>query len=254
MKKGFRIVKFKKNQPVLEVRDLTKSFDGRTVLEKINLKLFQGQCLGLLGPNGSGKTSLFNSILGLHGIDSGKIFAGSKNITEEPIHKRSGYGIGYLTQNNSLFGSLSVYDNLYGITQLTMKDDQKRRELIERLLGEFNLRQIKNLKAENLSGGQAKRVSIARVMITNPKVILMDEPCSALDPISSEEVSKYILKLQSSFNVSILITEHNVKNIFDLADNIMLLGENRIIAEGTPSEILKSPKAKELYFGSSYSL
>ena len=127
MKKGFRIVKFKKNQPVLEVRDLTKSFDGRTVLEKINLKLFQGQCLGLLGPNGSGKTSLFNSILGLHGIDSGKIFAGSKNITEEPIHKRSGYGIGYLTQNNSLFGSLSVYDNLYGITQLTMKDDQKRR-------------------------------------------------------------------------------------------------------------------------------
>jgi|TARA_B110000438_G_scaffold300131_1_gene351809 lipopolysaccharide export system ATP-binding protein len=252
MRKGFRIVKFKNKSPSLEVRGLTKSFDGRTILEKIDLKLMPGMVLGLLGPNGSGKSTLFNSILGLHNIDNGKIFVNGKNITEVPIHKRSEFGIGYLTQNNSLFGSLTVFDNLYGITQLKMRDDKKRRDLVERLLDEFQLRSIKNLKAENLSGGQAKRVSIARLMINSPNVVLMDEPCSSLDPITSEEVSKYILKLQKDKGVSILVTEHNVKNIFDIADKIMLLGENRIIAEGSPSEILKSSKAKELYFGSSY--
>ncbi|MFL2890041.1 MAG: ATP-binding cassette domain-containing protein [Pelagibacteraceae bacterium] len=252
MKKGFRIVKFKSSKPSLEVRGLTKTFDGRTILEKIDLKLMPGQILGLLGPNGAGKSTLFNSILGLHSIDSGRIFVNSKEITEKPIHERSKYGISYLTQNNSLFGSLSIYDNLYGVTQLTIKDEQKRRALVEKLLIEFNLTQIKNLKCENLSGGQQKRVSIARVMITDPDVILMDEPCSSLDPITSEEVTKYILKLQAHKNKAIMVTEHNVKNIFDIADKIMLLGENKIIAEGTPSQILNSTKAKALYFGSSF--
>ncbi len=250
MKKGFRIIKFKKDKPAFQVKDISKSFDGRPILKKINMEMYPGEIVGLLGPNGSGKSTLYGTIIGEHQADAGKILVNGKDITEKPIHLRAKSGIGYLSQNRSVFG-MSVYDNLLGICQLSIKDTDKQINLVEKLLDEFNLQHLRNLHSSVLSGGEVRRLMIARLLINNPSVVLLDEPMAALDPIVVQDIQKYILKLQS-YGCAILVTDHQVRNLFDIVDRAYVLGEQSIIAKGTPSEILKSSKAIELYFGSSY--
>ena len=250
MKKGFRIIKFKKSKPVLQIKDINKSYDGRPILKKISMNLYPGECVGLLGPNGSGKSTLYSTIIGEIYADTGKIILNDKEVQDKPIHLRAKAGIGYLSQQRSVF-DMSVYDNLLGVCQLTVKNSENQIKLTEKLLDEFNLQHLRNIQASNLSGGEVRRVMLARLLINKPSVVLLDEPMAALDPIVVQDIQKYILKLQN-YGCAILVTDHQVNNLFDIVDRAYVLGEQSIIAQGTPSEILKSSKAIELYFGPSY--
>jgi lipopolysaccharide export system ATP-binding protein len=251
MKKGFRILKFKKDRPIFEIKDLSKSFDGRPILKKISLKVYPGECVGVLGPNGCGKTTLFSICIGEQSLDNGKIYLNNKSIERIPIHLRSNEGLGYLPQQRTVF-DMSVYDNILGIAQISIKNSSAQKEVTEKLLDEFNLQHLRTLNASVLSGGEIRRLMMARVMINKPKIVLLDEPLAALDPIVIQDIQKYIMKIQSN-GTSILITDHNVKNLFDISDRSYVLGEQTIIAEGTSREILKSSKAIEHYFGSQFS-
>ena len=248
MKKSFRIIKFKKNKPSLQVKNISKSFEGRPVLKKISIDLFPGEIVGLVGPNGSGKPTLYGTIIGQYKVDSGSIFLNQKDITEKPIHERARLGIAYLSQYRSVF-NMSVFDNLLGICQIGIKGSDRQRSMVDKLMTEFNLQHLRNINANLLSGGEVRRLQIARTLINNPKVILLDEPMAALDPIVVQEIQKFILKLQS-YGCGVMITDHQVQNLFEVVDRAYVIGEQAIIAEGRPKEILKSPKARELYFGS----
>lgn len=251
MKKGFRILKFKKDAPIFEVKDLSKSFNGRPVLKKLSLKVYPGECVGILGPNGCGKTTLFSMCIGELALDNGKIFLNNKPIHEIPIHLRAKQGLGYLPQQRSVF-DMSVYDNVMGIAQISIKDSSAQKSVTEKLLDEFNLQHLRSLKASVLSGGEIRRLMMARIMINKPKIVLLDEPLAALDPLVIQDIQKYILKIQSN-GTAILVTDHNVKNLFDITDRSYVLGEHNIIAEGTSNELLKSSKAIKHYFGSQFS-
>ena len=251
MKKGFRILKFKKDKPVFELKDINKSFDGRPILKKLSIKVFPGECVGILGPNGSGKTTLFSMCIGEQSVDDGKIFINGNSIEQTPIHLRSKEGLGYLPQHRSVF-NMSVYDNILGVAQISIKDQKKQQDITEKILDEFNLQHLRSLNASVLSGGEIRRLMMGRIMIKKPKIVLLDEPLAALDPLVIQEIQKYILKIQSS-GTAILVTDHNVKNLFDITDRSYVLGENSIIAEGTARELLKSSKAIKHYFGSQFS-
>ena len=251
MRKGFRIIKFKKSKPIFQVRDVSKSFDGRPILKKINIEMFPGEIVGLLGPNGSGKSTLYSTIIGEHQPDSGKIFLKNVDISEKPIHERAKAGIGYLSQQRSVF-RMSCYEQLLGVCQLSIKGSENQIAMVEKLLDEFNLQHLRSLNASVLSGGEIRRLMMARLMINKPKIVLLDEPLQALDPIVIQDIQKYILKIQN-MGVSIVITDHAVKNLFDITDRSYVLGEHSVIAEGTSRELLKSSKAIETYFGSNFS-
>jgi len=250
MKKGFRILKFKKDKPIFEVKDINKSFNGRPILKKLSLRVFPGECVGVLGPNGCGKTTLFSICIGEQNPEGGKIYLNNKAIDQIPMHLRSKEGLGYLPQQRSVF-NMSVYDNIIGIAQISIKDSQMQKEITEKLLDEFNLQHLRTLNASVLSGGEIRRLMMARIMINKPKIVLLDEPLAALDPIVIQDIQKYIVKIQRQ-GVSVLLTDHNVKNLFDITDRSYVLGEQTVIAEGTSKELLKSSKAIEHYFGSQF--
>ena len=251
MKKGFRILKFKKDKPIFEVKDVSKSFDGRPILKKLSLKVYPGECVGILGPNGCGKTTLFSMCIGEENVEGGKIFLNGNSIETIPIHLRSNEGLGYLPQQRSVF-NMTVYDNIMGIAQISIKGPENQKAITEKLLDEFNLQHLRTINASVLSGGEIRRLMMARVMINKPKIVLLDEPLAALDPLIIQDIQKYILKIQSS-GTAILVTDHNIKNLFDLTDRSYVLGEQTVIAEGTSRELLKSTKAIEQYFGSQFS-
>ena len=251
MKKGFTILKFKKDKPIFEVKNLSKSFDGRPILKKLSLKVYPGECVGILGPNGCGKTTLFSICIGEESIDEGKIFVNGESIEQIPIHLRSNKGLGYLPQQRSVF-NMSVFDNILGIAQISIKGALNQKAATEKLLDEFNLQHLRSLNASVLSGGEIRRLMMARVMINKPRIVLLDEPLAALDPLIIQDIQKYIVKIQSS-GTAILVTDHNVKNLFDITDRSYVLGEQSIIAEGTSRELLNSSRAVKYYFGSQFS-
>ena len=251
MKKSFRILKFKRDKPVLSIKEVNKSFDGRPILKKLSMKVFPGECVGILGPNGCGKTTLFSMCIGEQKIDDGKIFLNGKAIENFPTHIRAKEGLGYLPQQRSVF-NMTVFENIMGIAQITIKGYQNQKNTSEQILDEFNLQHLRNLNASVLSGGEVKRLMMARVMINKPKIVLLDEPLAALDPMVIQDIQKYILKIQSR-GTAILVTDHNVKNLFDITDRSYVLGENTIIAEGTSRELLISSKAIQHYFGANFS-
>ena len=250
MKKGFRILKFKKDKPIFEVKDVSKSFDGRPILKKLSLKVFPGQCVGILGPNGCGKTTLFSMCIGEQNVDAGKIYLNGKSIEQVPIHLRSKEGLGYLPQQRSVF-DMSVYDNIMGIAQLSIKGLENQKAITEQILNQFNLQHLRTINANALSGGEAKRMMISRLMINKPKIILLDEPYANLDPQIVQDIQKYIFKIQS-MKVSIIITDHNIKNLFDTTDTNYVISDGSIIAEGTSRELLKNSRAISQYFGQGF--
>ena len=251
MKKNFRIIKFKKNKPVLELKNITKSFDGRPILKKLSMSIQRSEIVGVLGPNGCGKSTLYELICGIHSADSGQIVINNKAANELPISERAKLGLGYMPQQRSLF-DLSVRENILGVAEIAIKNPEKQISITEKLLDEFNLQHLRDINAAVLSGGEAKRVAMARIMINKPNIILLDEPMAALDPIVVQDIQKYILKIQSQ-GCAVLITDHQVRNLFDVVDRAYVISENSIIAEGTPSELLKSSKAIEKYFGTNFS-
>ena len=167
MKKSFRIIKFKKNKPVLQVKNLSKSFEGRPILKKINLDLYAGEIVGLIGPNGSGKSTLYGAVIGQYKVDTGNIFLSQKEITSKPIHLRAKMGLSYLSQYRSGF-NMTVYDNLLAICQISVKGREKQKMIVEKLLNEVNLQHLRNIDANSLSGGEVRRLQIGRTLINNP--------------------------------------------------------------------------------------
>ena len=194
---------------------------------------------------------LYFLCIGEQKIEGGSISLNNKRIDEIPIHLRSKEGLGYLPQQRSVF-DMSVYDNVLGIAQISIKGADEQKAITEKLLDEFNLQHLRSLNASVLSGGEIRRLMMARVMINQPKIVLLDEPLAALDPLVIQDIQKYILRIQSS-GTAILVTDHNVKNLFDITDRSYVLGEQTVIAEGTSRELLKSSKAIKYYFGSQFS-
>jgi len=251
MIKKFRIIRFK-TKPILEAKKISKTFaSNRLVLNQISFHVNRGEIFGILGPNGSGKTTLFNLILGILPIDSGKITINGEIINSLPIHVRcKNYKISYVPQNSACLLGLKVEENLEAISEIKIKDKIKRKDIIQELLVKFGLDNIKHTQARSLSGGERRRLSIALALLTKPSILLLDEPFSALDPLSVETIRKIISDLQQQSGISSIISDHNISSTLMSVDRAILISNSLVIAEGRPKELINNKIAKQLYFGS----
>ena len=248
--KRFRIVKFK-SKPILVAKSISKSFDGRIILRKIDVSLNQGEMLGLLGSNGAGKSTFMNIVLGLLKPDFGNIFLGNSNLTNLAIHERSKLGIAYLPQQTSIFRGLTVYENLLAIAQIVIKKTAAQKEVVEKLMTEFSITHLRDVKAIALSGGERRRVEIARCLINNPKVLLLDEPFAGVDLLSIQDIKGLLLKLQSR-GCAVLVADHNASQLLSVVDRAYVIASGTIVANGPPRQIVNTAEAKRLYFGEDF--
>ncbi len=239
---------------IIKVKQISKKYKLRPAVKDVSLNLSQGEVVGLLGPNGAGKTTSFYIIVGLINATSGSIFLDDNEITNMPVHSRANFGISYLPQEASIFKKLTVSDNIMAILELQKKlNKSQRQEILNDLLKEFNIEHIKDSLGVSLSGGERRRVEIARALATHPKFILLDEPFAGVDPISVVDVKNIILKLKEK-NIGVLITDHNVRETLDICERAYIVSSGEIICEGSPSEILKNKKVRTVYLGENFNL
>ena len=250
--KKFRIIKFK-SKPILAAKSISKSFGERVILRKIDINLNKGEMLGLLGSNGAGKSTFMNIVLGLLKSDFGDIFLGNAKLTALAIHERSKLGIGYLPQQTSIFRGLTVYENLLGIAQIVKKNTAEQKEVVEKLMAEFSITHLRDIKATALSGGERRRTEIARCLINNPKVLLLDEPFAGVDLLSIQDIKGLLLKLQAR-GCAVLITDHNASQLLSVVDRAYVIANGIIVANGTPRQIVNTAEAKKLYFGEDFTI
>ena len=250
--KKFRIIKFK-SKPILAAKSISKSFDKRVILRKIDINLNKGEMLGLLGSNGAGKSTFMNIVLGLLKCDFGDIFLGNIKLTNLAIHERSKLGIAYLPQQTSIFRGLTVYDNLLGIAQIIKKNIAEQRDIVEKLMAEFSITHLRDVKATSLSGGERRRTEIARCLINNPKVLLLDEPFAGVDLLSIQDIKGLLLKLQAR-GCAVLLTDHNASQLLSVVDRAYVIANGSIVANGTPRQIVNTTEAKKLYFGEDFTI
>lgn len=238
----------------LIAQGLQKRYKNRLAVKDVSLTVETGQIVGLLGPNGAGKTSSFYMIVGLLVPDKGTIHLDERNVTHLPIHTRARLGIGYLPQEKSIFRKLTVGDNILSILQLRkdLKTKQKKEQL-QTLLEEFNIAHLQKIPAMSLSGGETRRVEIARALAMDPKFILLDEPFAGVDPISVIDIKNIISHL-SKRGIGVLITDHNVRETLDICESAYIVSQGSIIAEGTPQEILAHKQVREVYLGEDFAL
>lgn len=239
---------------ILQANHLAKSYKGRSIVKDVSLEVHTGQIVGLLGPNGAGKTTCFYMIVGIVAADKGDILIDNQSITSLPVHGRAKTGLGYLPQEASIFRKLSVEDNILSLLE-TRKDLSKpqRKEKLEHLLQEFNITHIRKSLGMALSGGERRRVEIARALAVDPKFILLDEPFAGVDPISIGDIKNIIRHLQSK-GIGVLITDHNVRETLDICEQAYIVGEGHIIASGNAETILSNQKVKEIYLGENFKL
>lgn len=238
----------------LVAHQLKKSFKTRTVVNDVSIHIKRGECVGLLGPNGAGKTTCFYMIVGLQSCDKGHILLNGQDITKSAMHQRARMGIGYLPQEASIFRKMTVNDNILSILQLrTDLDDETRQKKLEQLLLEFHIVHLRNNLGMSLSGGERRRVEIARALAIEPAFILLDEPFAGVDPISVLDIKKIILHLCEK-NIGVLITDHNVRETLDICERGYIVNQGRILCEGTPAEILANQQVRAVYLGEEFSL
>lgn len=242
-----------KNKPLFEAKNLIKHFGQRVVLNDFSLSIFPSEVIGLLGPNGAGKTTFFHIIMGLICQDKGSIIFNEKDISSLPIHKRAKMGIGYLAQEPSIFRDLSVEDNILCILETLPLTKSARLEKLKEALNELNLSQLAKRKASLLSGGEKRRVEIAKALITNPSLLLLDEPFANVDPITISDVKKTIQYLKAR-GISILVTDHNAREIFSFVDRAYLIQKGQLLAEGSAIELVENPLVRSEYLGEAFSL
>ena len=237
---------------MLKAENLKKTYKAKSVINDISLSVKHGEIVGLLGPNGAGKTTCFYLILGLVNQNSGKVSIDGDDLTRLPIHGRARKGVGYLPQDPSIFKNLNVEENILAVIE-TQKSilPKERIDLLENLLAEFNIVHIRKSLGITLSGGERRRVEIARALASNPKFILLDEPFAGVDPISVNDIKKVINQLKNR-GIGILITDHNVRETLDICERAYIIGEGRVIAEGTSNDILNNKKVKEIYLGENF--
>ncbi|ENY72877.1 LPS export ABC transporter ATP-binding protein [Aeromonas diversa] len=239
---------------VLKAVGLQKSYKGRQVVSDVSLEVGTGQIVGLLGPNGAGKTTSFYMIVGLVQRDAGNITIDDRDISAQPMHLRARNGIGYLPQEASIFRRLSVYENLMGVMETRKKLSREERvDLVEQLLEEFNITHIRDSLGQSLSGGERRRVEIARALAADPRFILLDEPFAGVDPISVIDIKKIIQHLKDR-GLGVLITDHNVRETLDVCEKAYIVSHGKMIAEGTPEQILTDEQVKRVYLGDQFSL
>ncbi len=237
----------------LKVENIEKRYGKRKVVNNVSLDVKSGEVVGLLGPNGAGKTTTFYSIIGLIKPDKGKIFINDKDITRLPMYMRARLGIGFLPQESSVFRKLTVEENLLCVLEFIEKDKKKRKEIAEKLLLRFGIAHLRNNLAYTLSGGERRRVEIARALCTNPRFLLMDEPFTGIDPITQKEIQKIILELKAD-GIGILITDHNVRETLEITDRAYLMYDGRILLSGDRDTVIKDLTAKKVYFGEDFSM
>lgn len=238
----------------LIARNLAKSYKRRPVVKDVSIEIASGEVVGLLGPNGAGKTTCFYMIVGLVDSDAGTVSLAEKNLTSMAMHERAREGIGYLPQEPSIFRKLSVEDNILGILEMRKDlDKQQQQQKMESLLEEFHITHIRKNLGMSLSGGERRRVEIARALATEPKFILLDEPFAGVDPISVNDIKQTILHLQSK-GIGVLITDHNVRETLDICEKAYIVNDGYILASGNPTQILANEQVKAAYLGDQFSL
>ena len=237
---------------MLTLNQISKSIKDKTIVDKVSFEIKPGSVNGLLGPNGAGKTTTFYLIAGLIKLDSGEIFFNGNDISNLPMHKRSNMGIKYLPQEPSIFQDLTVYENLFGLAEISLKEKNKISQFMTQSIEEFSLEQILDLKGRQLSGGQRRKVEIARTLAASPKIILLDEPFAGIDPIAIDEI-KNVLRTLKDKGIAILITDHNVREALDICDNAIVVNRGRVIAKGVKADLINNDLVKKVYLGNMYS-
>ena len=239
---------------MLEAQNLAKSYKGRSVVKDVSLKIDRGEIVGLLGPNGAGKTTCFYMIVGLVRADNGRVLINNQDVTAQPMHGRARLGIGYLPQEASIFRKMTVKDNLLAILE-TQKGVSKAQAIqtMEGLLEEFHITHIRDSLGMSLSGGERRRVEIARALATEPDFVLLDEPFAGVDPISVSDIKQTVRHLQSK-NIGILITDHNVRETLDICEKAYIVSEGTILANGSPDEVMNNEAVRNAYLGDQFTL
>jgi len=238
---------------VLSIRNLRKSYDGHPVVKDVSLEIGPGEIVGLLGPNGAGKTTTFYMIVGIETPDEGVIYCNEINISSMPMHKRAQLGIGYLPQESSIFRGLTVRENIMAIAELLYSQVSDQHLITDNLIKSFRLSKVENVLGRQLSGGERRRCELARALVSNPKVILLDEPFAGIDPKSINEIHELIHELKSR-DIGVLITDHNVRETLQIAERAYILVDGVIFKNGTPQEIAADPDIKKVYLGEGFSL
>lgn len=237
--------------PYLEATNLMKSYSGRTVVKNVSLKVKQGEVVGLLGPNGAGKTTSFYMIVGLVRAEQGRITLKGEDITKLPIHARALKGVGYLPQEASVFRDLSVTANIYSVLENRKLPTSKKKGLLGSLIDDFGLGHIRKSLGGALSGGERRRVEIARALALEPKFILLDEPFAGVDPLAVSDIQGIIKKLKQR-NIGVLITDHNVRETLDIVDRAYIMNTGELLVSGTPEEIINNDRARKFYLGEEF--
>jgi lipopolysaccharide export system ATP-binding protein len=237
---------------LLETTKLVKSYNGRTVVDEISFVLSQQEIVGLLGRNGAGKTTTFRMILGMVVPDSGAVAFDAQDVTHLPMYKRARLGMGYLSQERSDFRRLTVWQNLMAILEMRNLSKGERNQRAERLLAQYGLTRQRAQRAETLSGGERRKLEIARALVTDPKLILLDEPFAGVDPIAKEELSREVKRLKHEFGKSVLITDHDVAFTLRVCDRALIIVDGRVIKEGTPKQIINDPAVRAAYLGNTF--
>jgi lipopolysaccharide export system ATP-binding protein len=236
---------------LLEAKSLFKSYDGRQVVRGVEFLVKRGEVVGLLGPNGAGKTTTFYMIVGVIHPNQGKIIFDNQDITRLPIHVRCRYGIAYLSQEPSVFRKLTVAQNIMAVLETLLLSRRERKKRLEYLLEELNIAHLAKNKAYTLSGGERRRLEITRALVSNPSIILLDEPFSGIDPIVVSEVQEIIKELKNK-GLGVLLTDHNVRETLSITDRAYLIAEGKILISGSAQDLLNNPKAREIYLGEKF--
>ncbi len=237
----------------LIINKISKTYGNKKVVRDISLSIKRGEIVGLLGPNGAGKTTTFYMIVGLVKPDTGSILLDKTDLTKAPIYLRGAKGIGYLPQEPSIFRGMNVEDNLLSIIEVVEKDKNKHQIILQGLLNEFNINHVKKSKSLVLSGGERRRLEIARTLAAKPKFLLLDEPLTGIDPVSIEEI-KSIIKSLTKKNIGVLITDHNVRETLKIIDKVYIVNEGGIYFEGSPDEAVRNENIKKFYLGSNFKI
>ena len=236
---------------MLKINNISKAFKDKKIVSGISFEVNAGDIYGLLGPNGAGKTTTFYIIAGLLSSDRGQIILSGEDISAFPMHQRSKRGIKYLPQEPSIFQNLSVYENLYGLAELSFDNKRDIEIFIDNSMEEFNLSKISDLKGRQLSGGQRRKVEIARTLAADPKVILLDEPFAGIDPIAIEDIKNVLIKLLKR-DIGILITDHNVRETLEICNKAAIISDGKVIAEGNKESLISNEIVKKVYLGNMY--
>lgn len=237
---------------LLRTESLIKSYSGRTVVSQVSFCIEDREILGLLGRNGAGKTTTFRMILGMITPDSGKVYFQGSEISRQPMYRRARLGIGYLPQERSDFRRLTVWQNLMAILETLPIGRPERTRRADELLSHYGLQKTRNQYSETLSGGERRKLEIARALVTEPKLILLDEPFSGVDPIAVEDLQREVKRLREQFGKSVLITDHNVAQTLKVCDRALIINDGQVFKEGTPREIINDPGVKSAYLGNTF--